>query len=151
MTTTRIGKVGHEGRIRDLRGMVERDPLNVNRRFMLAAALEAAGRMEEAVRELATAVEKGRRNLGVAHCNYAVALMRVGRPEEALRHFDQAIEVDPGNASFYLSNKAHALSELGLEDKAKAIYEQVLRSKDISKETQRIVVKKMSELGNKKK
>ncbi len=145
MTTTRMAKVGTEGRIKELRAMVERDPLNVNQRFMLASSLEAAGKTDEAVKELQVAVEKGRRNLGVAYCNYAVTLMKVNRPEEALRHFDLAIELDPSNASFYLSNKAHALSQIGLQDKAKVIYQQILERKDTSKETQRIVLKKLGE------
>jgi tetratricopeptide (TPR) repeat protein len=146
MTTTRFTKVTNEPRIRELRNLVERDPLNVNQRFMLASALEASGKMEDAVREYGAAVEKGRRNLGVAYCNYAVALMKVRKPEEALRHFDLAIECDPSNASFYLSNKAHALSQIGLQDKARALYAQILDRKDASKETQRIVLKKIGEM-----
>lgn len=146
MTTTRITKVGSDSRVKELRSLVERDPLNVNQRFMLAAALEANGKEAEAVAEYATAVEKGRRNLGVAHCNYAVALMKVNKPEEALRNYDLAIEIDPSNATFYLSNKAHALSQIGLQDKARAIYAQILDRKDSSKETQRIVLKKISEM-----
>jgi len=149
MTTGRFPKVGTEARIKELRSLVERDPLNVNQRFMLASSLEAAGRIAEAVKELEIAVEKGRRNLGVAHCNYAVALMKVNRPEEALRNFDLAIEIDPSNASFYLSNKAHALSQIGLHEKAKAIYSQILERKDLSKETQRIALKRLSEYGKK--
>jgi len=145
MTTARFQKVGSETRIRELRGLVERDPLNVNQRFMLASSLEAGGKIDEAVKELETAVEKGRRNLGVAHCNYAVALMKVNRPEEALRNFDLAIEIDPSNASFYLSNKAHALTQIGLQDKAKSIYAQILDRKDTSKETQRIALRRLSD------
>jgi tetratricopeptide (TPR) repeat protein len=146
MATTRFTKLSSEPRIRELRNLVERDPLNVNQRFMLASALEASGKMDEAVREYGAAVEKGRRNLGVAYCNYAVALMKIRKPEEALRHFDLAIECDPSNASFYLSNKAHALSEIGLHDKARALYAQILDRKDASKETQRIVLKKIGEM-----
>ncbi len=143
MTTSRFSKVGSETRIKELRSLVERDPLNVNQRFMLASSLEAAGKMPEAVKELETAVEKGRRNLGVAYCNYAVALMKVGRPEEALQNFDLAIEIDPSNASFYLSNKAHALSQIGLQEKAKSIYSQILERRDASKETQRIALRRL--------
>jgi len=150
MTTTRISKVGNDSRVKELRALVERDPLNVNQRFMLAAALEANGKVEEAVKEYATSVEKGRRNLGVAYCNHAVALMKVSKPEEALRNFDLAIEIDPSNASFYLSNKAYALQQIGLQDKARAIYAQILDRKDASKETQRIVLKKISEMKPKK-
>jgi len=146
MTTTRISKIGNDSRIKELRALVERDPLNVNQRFMLASALDAAGKPEEAVKELALAVERGRRNLGVAHCNYAVALMKISKPEEALKEFDLAIECDPSNASFYLSNKAHALSQIGLQDKARAIYSQILDRKDVSKETQRIVIKRVSDM-----
>lgn len=145
MTTTRMAKVGTEGRIRELRAIVERDPLNVNQRFMLASSLEAAGRVDEAVKELQVAVEKGRRNLGVAYCNYAVTLSKVKRQEEALRHFDLAIELDPSNASFYLSNKAHVLKQIGLEDKARSIYQQILERKDASKETQRIALKNLGD------
>ena len=146
MTTTRISKIGNESRVKELRALVERDPLNVNQRFMLASTLEASGKVEEAVKEYGTAVEKGRRNLGVAHCNYAVALMKVHKPEEALKEFDLAIEIDPSNASFYLSNKAHALAQIGLQDKARSIYSQILDRKDVSKETQRIVIKRVSEI-----
>jgi tetratricopeptide (TPR) repeat protein len=146
MTTTRISKIGNDSRVKELRAIVERDPLNVNQRFMLASALEASGKVEEAVKEYGLSVEKGRRNLGVAHCNYAVALMKVSKPEEALKEFDLAIEIDPSNASFYLSNKAHALSQIGLQDKARAIYSQILDRKDVSKETQRIVIKRVSDM-----
>jgi tetratricopeptide (TPR) repeat protein len=146
MTTGRFQKVGTDARIKELRALVERDPLNVNQRFMLASSLEAGGKLEEAVKELEISVEKGRRNLGVAHCNYAVALMKVNKPEEALRNFDEAIEIDPSNASFYLSNKAHALSQIGLQDKAKAIYSQILERRDSSKETQRIALRRLGDL-----
>ena len=146
MTTKRITVGGNEARVKELRAIVDRDPLNVNQRFMLAAALESNGKLDDSVKELAVAVEKGRRNLGVAHCNYAVSLMKVIKPEEALRHFDLAIEIDPSNASFYLSNKASALSQIGLQDKARAIYAQILDRKDVSKETQRIVIKRVSDM-----
>ena len=146
MVTTRIRKVGDESRIKELRALVERDPLNVNQRFMLAASLEASGKLDESVKELSIAIEKGRRNLGVAHCNYAVALMKAAKPEDALKHFDQAIEIDPSNATFYLSNKASALSQIGLQDKARALYSQILDRKDASKETQRIVLKKLGDM-----
>ena len=150
MPTGKVPKAGIEARIRQLRDAVEDDPFNVNHRFMLAGALETAGRLPESVREFASAVERGRRNLGVALCHYAVALMKVNKPEPALRHFDVAIETDPGNASFYLSNKAHALDEIGLRDKARSIYMQILDRKDVSKETQRIALQKIGGLRKKK-
>ena len=146
MSTTRIPKVSNDARLKELKAIVERDPLNVNQRFMLAASLESSGKLDEAVKEFGTAVEKGRRNLGVAHCNYAMGLMKVNKPEEALRQFDAAIEIDPSNASFYLSNKAHALAQIGLHDKARAIYAQILDRKDGSKERQRIVIKRVSDM-----
>ncbi len=146
MTTTRIKRVGDDSRVKELRAIVERDPLNVNQRFMLAASLEANGRLDEAVKELGTAVEKGRRNLGVAYCNHAVGLMKVGKPEEAIRNFDAALEIDPSNASFYLQNKADALTKIGLQDKARSIYSQILDRKDTSKDTQRIVLKRLGDM-----
>src|SRR4051812_6445032 len=78
MTTTRF-KVsgGNDARVKELRGILERDPLNVNQRFMLAQALESDGKLADAVKELGVAIEKGRRNLGVAHCNYAMGLMKI--------------------------------------------------------------------------
>jgi len=146
MTTGRFQKVGSDARIKELRAMVERDPLNVNQRFMLASSLEAGGKIDEAAKELEISVEKGRRNLGVAHCNLAVVLMKVNKPDQALRNFDLAIEIDPSNASFYLSNKAHALSQIGLQDKAKAIYSQILERRDTTKETQRIALRRLGDL-----
>ena len=146
MTTTRIKVGGNDARVKELRALVERDPLNVNQRFMLAQALESDGKLDEAVKELAIAIERGRRNLGVAHCNYAVSLMKVNKPEEALHQFDLAIETDPSNASFYLNNKASALTQIGLHDKARAIYAQILDRKDVSKETQRIVIKRVADM-----
>jgi tetratricopeptide (TPR) repeat protein len=147
MTTTRF-KVsgGNDARVKELRGILERDPLNVNQRFMLAQALESDGKLADAVKELGVAIEKGRRNLGVAHCNYAMGLMKINKPEEGLRHFDFAIETDPSNASFYLNNKASALTQIGLHDKARAIYAQILDRKDLSKETQRIVIKRVADM-----
>jgi len=136
MVTTRIKVTGgNDARVKELRGILERDPLNVNQRFMLANALESDGKLAEAVKEL-----------GVAHCNYAMSLMKVSKPEEALRHFDLAIETDPSNASFYLNNKAAALTQIGLHDKARAIYAQILDRKDLSKETQRIVIKRVADM-----
>jgi tetratricopeptide (TPR) repeat protein len=146
MTTTRFKVGGNDARVKELRAIIERDPLNVNQRFMLAAALESNGNLQDSVKELAVAIEKGRRNLGVAHCNYATSLMKINKPEEALRHFDLAIETDPSNASFYLNNKASALTQIGLQDKARAIYAQILDRKDLSKETQRIVIKRVSDM-----
>ena len=146
MVTTRIKVGGNDARVKELRASIERDPLNVNQRFMLANALESNGKLDEAVKELAVAIEKGRRNLGVAHCNYATSLMKINKPEEALRHFDLAIETDPSNASFYLNNKAAALTQIGLQDKARAIYAQILDRKDLSKETQRIVIKRVADM-----
>lgn len=146
MTTQRIKLGGNDARVKELRALVERDPLNVNQRFSLASALESDGKLAESVKEYGICIEKGRRNLGVAHCNYAMSLMKVNKPEEALRHFDLAIETDPSNASFYLNNKASALTQIGLHDKARAIYAQILDRKDVSKETQRIVIKRVSEM-----
>ena len=146
MTTQRFKVGGNDARVKELRALVDRDPLNVNQRFMLAGALESDGRLADAVKELAICIEKGRRNLGVAHCNYAMGLMKVSKPEDALRHFDMAIETDPSNASFYLSNKASALTQIGLHDKARSIYAQILDRKDVSKETQRIVIKRVSDM-----
>ncbi len=148
MSTSRIKIGGNDARVKELRALMERDPLNVNQRFQLAAALESDGKLNEAVKELAICIEKGRRNLGVAHCNYAMGLMKISKPEEALRHFDLAIETDPANASFYLNNKASALTQIGLHDKARAIYAQILDRKDVSKETQRIVIKRVADMKN---
>ena len=145
MVTQRF-KTTAGARLKELRVQVERDPLNVNKRFNLASSLEAAGKLEDAIKQLAIAVEKGRRNLGVAHCNYAVALMKKNRPDDAFRHFDLSIEADPSNASFYLSNKAHALMQVGLAEKAKAIYQQIVRKPEVSKETQRIAVKRLKDM-----
>jgi len=146
MNTSRIGKVGTDKRIGELKELIERDPLNVGLRLQLAASLEAAGKIPEALKCLGDTLEKARRNLGVSHCNYAVMLMKAGKPEAAFTHYDQAIECDPANASFYLSSKAHALTQVGLHDKAKAIYEQILDRRGTSKETQRIVLKKMGDI-----
>ena len=146
MSTTRIKVGGNDARVKELRALLERDPLNVNQRFMLAAALESNGKLDDSVKELSVAVEKARRNLGVAHCHYAMSLMKVRKPEEALRNFDLAIETDPSNASFYLNNKASALTQIGLHDKARAIYAQILDRKDVSKETQRIVIKRVADM-----
>ena len=151
MTTTRIKLGGNDARVKELKTLVERDPFNINQRFMLASALESDGKIHDAVKEYAVCIEKARRNLGVAHCNYAMSLMKVSKPDEALPHFDLAIESDPSNASFYLSNKASALTQIGLHDKARAIYAQILDRKDVSKETQRIVIKRVAEMKNPKK
>jgi tetratricopeptide (TPR) repeat protein len=77
-----------------------------------------------------------------------MGLMKINKPEEALRHYDLAIETDPSNASFYLNNKASALTQIGLHDKARAIYAQILDRKDLSKETQRIVIKRVADMKN---
>ena len=87
-------------------------------------------------------------NFALAHYNIGLLLSGQGQPEEALRHFDLAIETDPSNASFYLNNKASALTQIGLHDKARAIYAQILDRKDLSKETQRIVIKRVADMKN---
>ncbi len=148
MTTTRIKLGGNDARVKELKALVERDPFHINQRFMLAQALESDGKINDAVKEYAICIEKARRNLGVAHCNYAMGLMKINKPDEALRHFDLAIETDPSNASFYLNNKASALTQIGLHDKARAIYAQILDRKDVSKETQRIVIKRVADMRN---
>ncbi len=91
-----IVRLAHKARKESILSL-QQDAANVNNRFMLATALEGAGKLDEAVQEYGIAVEKGRRNLGVAHCNYANILMKAGKPEEALRYFDHAIETDPSN------------------------------------------------------
>ncbi len=146
MATTRRTKTSGDARIKELKEALVRDPLNVNLRLQLSSALEANGKGKEALKALAESVEKARRNLGVAHCTYAGMLMKQGKPDDALKNYDVAIELDPSNASFYLSNKAHALNQLGLSEKAKAIYEQILKQKNTTKETQRIVVKNLGQL-----
>src|ERR1051325_291920 len=148
MTTTRIKLGGNDARVKELKALVERDPFHINQRFNLASALESDGKINDAVKEYAVCIEKARRNLGTAHCHYATALMKINKPEEALRHFDLAIETDPSNASFYLNNKASALTQIGLHDKARAIYAQILDRKDLSKETQRIVIKRVADMKN---
>jgi tetratricopeptide (TPR) repeat protein len=146
MTTTRKPGTSSEARIKELKGALVRDPLNVNLRLQLATALESSGKGKESLKCLAESVEKARRNLGVAHCTYAGMLMKSGKPDDALQNYDLSIELDPSNASFYLSNKAHALTQLGLSDKAKAIYEQILQQKNTTKETQRIVIKNLGQI-----
>ena len=145
MATTRRTKTSADARIKELKEALVRDPLNVSLRLQLSSALEANGKGKEALKALAESVEKARRNLGVAHCTYAGMLMKQGKPDDALKNYDFAIELDPSNASFYLSNKAHALNQLGLTEKAKAIYEQILKQKNTTKETQRIVVKNLGQ------
>ncbi len=146
MATTRRVKTSADARIKELKDSLVRDPLNVSLRLQLASALESHGKGKEALKALAEAVEKARRNLGVAHCTYAGMLMKQGKPQDALQNYDVAIQHDPSNASFYLSNKAHAFNQLGLADKAKAIYEQILQQKNTTKETQRIVVKNLGKI-----
>jgi pentatricopeptide repeat protein len=151
MATTRLPKPGAapasgEERIKELRSQVSRDPFNINLRFMLAAALETAGRYDEAVKLLADTVEKARRNLGVAYSTLAKNLIKVKKPDEALTLFDRAIEVDPVQATFYLSLKASALRDLGLQDRANAIFQELLRRRDLAKETRRIVIQNLDEL-----
>lgn len=149
MKTTKVIKRGDPGRIKELRAQLQKDPLNVNLRLMLATQLEASGKVADSIKELETAVSKARRNLGVAYCNLAVALMHTNQPQMGLQHFDTSVEVDPANASFYLSNKAHALSQIGLGDKAKSLYEQVLQQPNVTKETRRIVLKNLKDIGKK--
>ncbi|RPH35535.1 MAG: hypothetical protein EHM91_17100 [Planctomycetota bacterium] len=81
MTTQRIKVGGNDAKVKELRALVDRDPLNVNQRFMLASALESDGKLMDSVKELGICIEKGRRNLGVAHCTYAAALMKVNKSE----------------------------------------------------------------------
>ena len=136
----------NETRIRELKSQLESDPFNINKRLMYAAALEAGGRLGDAVKILEDTVDKARRNLGVSYFQYADKLMKVKRPEEALRMFDAAIEADPSNASFYLSGKASALKSIGLHEKAKAIYQQLVAQHGLAKTTRRIAIDELKKL-----
>ena len=53
MTTTRIKLGGNDARVKELKALVERDPFNVNQRFMLASALESDGKINDAVKRKA--------------------------------------------------------------------------------------------------
>ncbi|MBI2930306.1 MAG: hypothetical protein HYY16_01530 [Planctomycetes bacterium] len=139
-------KTANEGRIRELKSQLERDPFNVHLRLIYAAALEEGGRLSESVRILEDTVERARRNLGVSYFQYADKLMKVKRPEEALRMYDAAIEADPSNASFYLSGKAAALKSLGLQDKARAIYQHLVSQPGLAKTTRRIVLDELKKM-----
>ena len=145
MKTTRLMKAS-PSRMKELKAKIDKDPLNVNLRLMLATQLEAAGKIDKALHVLETAISKARRNLGVSYCNYAVTMMNADQPQLALQNFDTAVEVDPANSAFYLSNKAHALNKIGLNDKAKSIYDQVLDQPSVSKETRRIVLKNLKDM-----
>lgn len=139
-------RANSEARIRELKTQLEHDPFNINLRLMYASALEAGGRLNEALKVLEDTVDKARRNLGVSYFQYADKLMKMKRPDEALRTFDAAIEADPSNASFYLSGKASALKSLGLHEKAKAIYEQLVAQPGLAKTTRRIALDELKRL-----
>jgi tetratricopeptide (TPR) repeat protein len=80
-------------RIRFLLSKVDRDPHAARLRVLLANALYADGRRQEAKVQLEEAVRL-EPDLVEAHCNLAVILHHQGRAELARYHYEQALRLD---------------------------------------------------------
>jgi Flp pilus assembly protein TadD len=73
-------------------------PADFTAHYNLGAALQAQGRLDDAVRELREAVRLGPAR-ATAHTTLGAALQAQGRTGEALREFRSAVRVDPAYAS----------------------------------------------------
>ena len=82
-----------------------------------AAALLREGRIDEAMRDLDTALELNPRSAH-AHVNRAMALARRGERDRALADFDRAIELDP---SFADAHAERCVLLLRMEEPARAL------------------------------
>jgi protein O-mannosyl-transferase len=90
----------------------------------LGALLDRSGRVDEAYRHYALALQ-AKPDLAGGWNNLGEAAERLGRPEEALEDFAKALRLDPGNVDATM-NRANALFAMGRLDEAAAGYRRVV-------------------------
>jgi Tfp pilus assembly protein PilF len=107
------------------RDVVEKSPRNARAYSNLGAVLGEAGRTEEAIAALSTAI-RFQPNNTKAHVNLGAALASAGRREEAMRILSEAVRIEPDNANA-LNNLGTVLTDAGRPDEAITILNQAIR------------------------
>ena len=107
------------------RDVVEKSPRNARAYSNLGALLGEAGRTEEAIAALSTAI-RFQPNNTKARVNLGTALASVGRREEAMRILFEAVRIEPDNANA-LNNLGTVLTDAGRLDEAITILNQAVR------------------------
>ena len=100
------------GAIEEYRGAVELEPERGASYALLASALAAAGRFDDAQDCYHRALELEPAE-AAHHNNLAVLLVRSDRLEEALQHFQKALELDPQRTATFTFNIGAALLNAG--------------------------------------
>jgi protein O-GlcNAc transferase len=108
-----------------LRGSPDDIASLTNAHNLLGVALMLQSRNDEALKTLASALERDPRSAGTS-LNLGNALNNLGRPREAIPHYKRAVELDPGMPHAH-NNLAHAYEAVGLFDDAVRSYREVLR------------------------
>ena len=107
------------------RDVVEKSPRNARAYSNLGAVLGEAGRTEEAIAALSTAIRLQPNNTK-AQVNLGTALASAGRREEAIRILSEAVRIEPDNANA-LNNLGTVLTDAGRLDEAITILNQAVR------------------------
>jgi Tfp pilus assembly protein PilF len=100
-------------------------PVGARQHFKYGAALQVAGRLDEAIEQYRITLASDPKD-AAAHYNLASLLMAQSKIDEAVNHFEQALRLDP-RAAKYHNDYAYALERLGRNDEARAQYEMALR------------------------
>ncbi len=104
-------------------GLVEEDPENPNKRFMLAAASAATGDLEQAEREYRNLIDSDLGTDGV-WVEYLRVLGRVRQPEDVMPLVDEALAAHPTSAQL-LWMKASYLERGGQLEEAVEVYDKM--------------------------
>ncbi|MGH9861903.1 MAG: tetratricopeptide repeat protein [Candidatus Acidiferrales bacterium] len=113
--------------IEEYRRALELDPVRNSSHALLASALTAAGRLEEAQDSYRRALELEPAE-AAHHNNLAALLVRSHRLKEALYHFQKAVELDPQRAATFHFNMGAALLNAGQATEALPPLRQAARS-----------------------
>lgn len=121
-----FGKVYRSGPEVDRTGYVAADlPRSARAHFNHGAALQAAGRLDEAEREYNEALRFDPKYVKV-YMNLAQLFMSKSKLEEAQKNYEKAIELEPNTGEAH-SGYAYLLERLGRPDDARAEYERGIR------------------------
>ena len=117
----------HDLAVKACLGAIERNPADARVRRILATALEAMGRLEEAACEYQQAlrIEPDRSD---THNDLALIWCAMGRLDEAVASLTRAIQLNPDHVQAY-SNLSLVLRDLGRSDEAVASCSRALRVK----------------------
>jgi Flp pilus assembly protein TadD len=102
-------------------------PVGARQHVSYAAALQKAGRLDEAVEQYRIALGFDS-TYAKAHYNLASALMAQLKIDEAVEHFGQALQLDPNDAD-HRYHYAYALERLGRNEEARLQFEAAVRFK----------------------